>query len=654
MRSLHRSLSAFLLTAVAAHAAETDRFDEMSLSRLEQQLEDIDTRLAQLAHYSLGSGIGAIGYRSEPHETADHTEWIEIDFGTSIPLDEVVLVPAIRRDTKSGFQADAFPMHFRLLAGQPGDKAGTVIAEYDCEEQVLPRIAPLMISCSGIEASWIRLEADKLSLRAFDDRYVLQLSEIMAFSGEENAALNAEVRSRSGAHSDTPAWHVSYVVDGFLPYLMDAAEGLKSVAYLTPPNLTAKPSLIIDLGEPRPVSRIRLHAVDQSDTIPQAFAGEFGIPEKMLVEGANQADFADARPLLHLHYETIYQIGPIMTHAFEESHCRYVRFGALDLAATTRYGNIPRQMGFAEIEILSRGKNVARGQKCRSNFREISPERPFDHLTDGLNMYGEILPLRAWMNQLATRHDLEVRRPLVVKELNLRYTRQKTSLRRLGWLTGLLLAGSVIIILVDRIIRQRAVHRTRQQIAADLHDELGANLHAIGLLGDLAQSAKDTPEKLGRLLQRMRALTERTGAAARYCTNMLEARGLYGDLVEDMRKSAARITADLDHDIRFEGEKALQRLKPRKRLDLFLFYKECLINIIRHSGATQVKTRLIADQSTLTLTVIDNGHGLNSGIPPSLKRRARLLGGSVTAERQDGGGTRIILGLKHKKAGIIP
>jgi signal transduction histidine kinase len=258
------------------------------------------------------------------------------------------------------------------------------------------------------------------------------------------------------------------------------------------------------------------------------------------------------------------------------------------------------------------------------------------------------------MNQLATRHDLEVRRPLVVKELNLRYTRQKTSLRRLGWLTGLLLAGSVIIILVDRIIRQRAVHRTRQQIAADLHDELGANLHAIGLLGDLAQSAKDTPEKLGRLLQRMRALTERTGAAARYCTNMLEARGLYGDLVEDMRKSAARITADLDHDIRFEGEKALQRLKPRKRLDLFLFYKECLINIIRHSGATQVKTRLIADQSTLTLTVIDNGHGLNSGIPPSLKRRARLLGGSVTAERQDGGGTRIILGLKHKKAGIIP
>ena len=217
----------------------------------------------------------------------------------------------------------------------------------------------------------------------------------------------------------------------------------------------------------------------------------------------------------------------------------------------------------------------------------------------------------------------------------------------------LLAAGTVITKLIDRIIRQRAIYRTRERIAADLHDELGANLHAIGLLSDLVQSAKESPEKLDRLLPRLRALTERSGAAAKYCTNMLEAKGLFEDLVEDMKRSSARIMADLEHDITFEGEAILQTLKPRKRIDLFLFYKECLINIIRHSGATRVSTQLIADRNELRLVITDNGHGLDGEMPSSLKRRARLLGAQVTAENIPNDGTRITLKLKINTFGVF-
>uniref|UniRef100_UPI003564E928 histidine kinase n=1 Tax=Pontiella sp. TaxID=2837462 RepID=UPI003564E928 len=605
-------------------------------------------QLSRLANYGLGTGVGAIGYRSAPHKTPEQPEWIEINFNAPVALDEVILVPAIRRDTENGFQADGFPVHFRLVAGVGDNPAGHVVAEYTGADRILPRIAPFSIPCNGITASWIRIETVQLSLRAFDESYVLQLSEILAFSGGENVALHKPVKVPAKIPTENPGWDARFVVDGFMPYLMDAAGGSKSIAYLTPPIIDVLPSLSIDLGQSVPLSRINLHAVDQSDTLPQAFIGDYGIPKHLRIEGANQPDFSDATPLADLHHETLYDMGPILMLPFPETPCRYVRFNVIEPSPTALYGPIPARIGFAEIEIFSRGRNLALGKSVSTSFGSSSPNRPLTNLTDGLNIYGTILPIHAWLNQLALRHELETERPPLLQELNLRYARQKDNLRRMGWLTILLASGTIITILIDRIIRLRTIHRIRERIAADLHDELGANLHAIGLLGDLAQSAKETPEKLDRILQRMRALTERTGAAARYCTNLLEADGLYEDLVEDMRKTSSRIMADLDHEIRFEGEEVLQKLRPRRRIDLFLFYKESLINIIRHSGATKVRTRLNATNKQLELSVTDNGHGLNGEVPASLKRRARLLGGQVSSQKAEPNGTRITLTFKLK------
>jgi signal transduction histidine kinase len=121
-----------------------------------------------------------------------------------------------------------------------------------------------------------------------------------------------------------------------------------------------------------------------------------------------------------------------------------------------------------------------------------------------------------------------------------------------------------------------------------------------------------------------------------------------------MKRSSDRLLADLKHTITFEGEQLLNQLKPRKRIDLFFFYKESLTNIIRHSGATEVTTRLTAAPDLITLSITDNGHGLadlpnGSGVPASLKRRARLLRAQVTAESPAEGGTRITLKLRMRR-----
>jgi signal transduction histidine kinase len=258
------------------------------------------------------------------------------------------------------------------------------------------------------------------------------------------------------------------------------------------------------------------------------------------------------------------------------------------------------------------------------------------------------------LNQLALRHELERERPLVSAELNRRYARQKTNVARLAGLAAVLACGVVVIVLVNRVRQQRVIAETRKRIAADLHDELGADLHAIGLLSDLALSARAAPERLGDLLQRMRSLTERTGKAARHCTNLLEAEDLHGDLVNDMRHAATRILADLEHSIEFEGEAELRQLSPRKRIDLLLFYQESLINIIRHSGATCAHTRLSAAEGAITLTVTDNGRGVDGQVPASLNRRARLLGAEVKAGPSELKGASIVLRFKRRRFGFLP
>jgi signal transduction histidine kinase len=630
--------------------------EHLSTTELEQRLEAIDNELNQLARFNPRSGTGSIGYRSPYHPDADQTEWVQVQLEQPTPIDQIVLVPAIWRDTEHGFQADGFPVNFRILAGTEPNSKGTVIATFSEKDNLLPRIAPLVISCSTT-ASWVRVEATKLSARQFDAKFSarqfnLELAELLIFSGEENVAINRPLTLSSANRHLEPALlfgrRKEFLVDGFVPYQMDTGQGDKTVAFFNGTSPNVSPSVTIDLQAIVPLSRIHLHTVEQSDTAPQSTISGFGLPEHLIVEGANRADFSDAVRLMEYRKASIYDIGPIIVHSFSETPCRYVRLTALEPFLIHGDNRAWAKLGFAEIELFSRGKNVALGKPASAE--QLLVNRPCSLLTDGNNFYGRILSTREWMAQLARRHELKRERPLLAAELNQRYTQQKTMLRRMIWLATLLLVGIGFIILINRSLRQRAIHHTRQQIAADLHDELGANLHAIGLLSDFVRREKENPELLDTLMHRMRSLTERTAAATKYCTNMLESKGLYDNLAEDMRRTATRITTDHQHDLSFKEEVRLQDISPRRRIDLFLFYKECLTNIIRHAEATQITTHLIAAETKVTLTITDNGHGLNGEVPASLKRRARLLKSTLTTESLPDGGTRITLQFKTRYA----
>lgn len=634
------------------------QYGNTSIQGLERRLEEIDKELASLAEYNLRSGVGSVGFRSRPHLTPDNFEWIQIDFDSEYAIDELVLVPTILRDTDTGLKDDAFPVEFKVVVGSGDHRAvdglmrGTEIASFDASDALLPRVAPLILDCQGIKSSWIRIEATKLGARRFDGKYLLQFSEILAFSGSENVALAQPVSTSSNLSVTSPGWGRQFAVDGFVPFLMNSSTGGETLAFASEVGIGNKPIFGIALEQEYTINEVRIHLVGQGDTVPQSFAGDFGFPGRLVIEGALKEDFSDAQVLLDYKHSDAYDIGPILARRVSPTTSRFIRVTAMDPYLYLGEGNSGTRLGLAELELLSGEQNVAYGKKVTADFGCSDAERTLQAITDGKNRYGEILPTRQWMLQLARRHDLEKERPRAADELNRLYQKQRTWLKWLIGLAGLLALGAVIAVLVGWILRNRAVQRTRERIAADLHDELGANFHAIGLLSDLIQKSSDSPEQLKPLLGRIRELTERTGLATTQCVNMLDSVGLYGDLEQDMRRASQRITADLQNEFVFQGEQNLAQLSPRKRIDLFLFYKESLTNVIRHSAATKVTTRLKATPEILCLEVIDNGHGFQesfaNGIPPSLGRRAKLLGAEAKAVSVKTGGTKLELKLRLK------
>jgi len=646
-----------LLLAVNCHVSgrELSLFVEgvesLSLEQLEDRLKSVDFELEHLARYSMRSEIGSVGYRSHLSTTPDVTnEWIQINLGQKTAIDQIVLVPSIRRDARSGFKADGFPLAFRIVAGDSQET--NVVASFDATDHLLPRIAPLVVNCSSVTASWVRVEASCLTPRSFDGKYNLEFSEIMVFQGEENVALRRNVQASSVNESEYGSRKRKFLVDGFVPYLMDAAQGDQSIAFVSEIGIGDRPELTIDLGAIEPLNRIHLHPVDMTDTVPQSTPSDFGIPPQFIVEGATQSDFSDAVRLIEWQLQSIYEVGPIIMRRFPETPCRYVRLTALEPYIDTGRQGSGSRIGFAEIELFARGRNVALEKPVHANFELKSPSRSFSALTDGHNLYGEILPVREWLNELARRNDLETMRPSITAALNRRYAWQKIRLNRMYWLAALLAAGIVLTVLVERLVHLKHLARIRERYAADLHDELGANIHTIGLLGDVALSSLDKPDRLKSTLMNSRDLTERTGVAVRHCITMQEVNGLNGSLKNDVERVSQRILADFEYDVSITGEEFLKKLNPRKRNDVFLFYKECLVNISRHSAATRVKTTLAATRKQIVLTICDNGRGIandeKNNVPKSLKRRARLMHAQVQVDSSTGEGTCVTLKLRTR------
>ena len=92
-------------------------------------------------------------------------------------------------------------------------------------------------------------------------------------------------------------------------------------------------------------------------------------------------------------------------------------------------------------------------------------------------------------------------------------------------------------------------------------------------------------------------------------------------------------------------------LGPEAEINLYRIAQESLNNVLKHSGATQVRVALGQAKGQVVLKVRDNGHGFDPASPAGhgggmglmiMAERARILGGTVKIQSRPGEGSSLV------------
>ncbi len=204
--------------------------------------------------------------------------------------------------------------------------------------------------------------------------------------------------------------------------------------------------------------------------------------------------------------------------------------------------------------------------------------------------------------------------------------------------------------------QRAALQRLRDRIAADLHDDIGANLSQLTILSEvLHHQAGAADPQLAHSLKTMAHISRETMSALGdivWATNPQQD-GLT-NLLRRMRRFASETlpAAGIEFSFHAPKLKGELRLEAELRRQVFLIFKESLNNLVRHSGCGRAAIELQLEGAYLTLRIRDNGSGFDCAQPAegnglrNLQRRAKTLGAtlSITSSPK---GTAILLRARH-------
>ena len=214
--------------------------------------------------------------------------------------------------------------------------------------------------------------------------------------------------------------------------------------------------------------------------------------------------------------------------------------------------------------------------------------------------------------------------------------------------------------------QQRTLERERSRIAQDLHDDLGASLAEISLLGGMSQRPTISPE---RARQNIGEITAKSRAMLRALDEIVWAVNPQHDTASSVKNYFCQYAQHLLRltpiRCRLEVESDLPSLilNSEQRHGLFLAFKEALSNVISHSDASEAWIRILAPENCLTIQVDDNGKGFSSASPAegadglgNMQRRLHQLGGRCEIESTPGKGTviRFLLPMGRLQPGSNP
>jgi signal transduction histidine kinase len=213
---------------------------------------------------------------------------------------------------------------------------------------------------------------------------------------------------------------------------------------------------------------------------------------------------------------------------------------------------------------------------------------------------------------------------------------------------------------IVRMIRQEqetllqvtlARENERNRIAADMHDELGAGISSLRLIGELAErksSLQEIKHDVGRftssameLAQKVKDIVWTLNPENDTLLNFVYYIHRYGQkLFED---------TGIRFDMGIPPSNPHSVLQGDKRNHQLLVVKEAFTNVLKHSGADAVLVAIGFENAQLQIRIKDNGKGIDSRTATggnglrNMKMRMEVVGGSLHIGSENG--TAVVLAI---------
>ncbi len=223
------------------------------------------------------------------------------------------------------------------------------------------------------------------------------------------------------------------------------------------------------------------------------------------------------------------------------------------------------------------------------------------------------------------------------------------------WFFALVVVAFVLIlygIYRYRLWQMARMQAIRNNIASDLHDDIGSTLNSISIYSEVAkqQAGKSIPA-LDLIGEHSRKIVE---SMSDIVWTINPANDPFEKIIVRMRSFAHQLLKAKKVEYTFEVDEQLNRisLPMQVRKNFYLVFKEAVTNLIKYSGATRVAIALLQQDKSIVLRIKDNGGGIpvnaesqGNGLM-NMKRRAAEIHAELLVQSGQGEGTGIELTLK--------
>jgi signal transduction histidine kinase len=206
--------------------------------------------------------------------------------------------------------------------------------------------------------------------------------------------------------------------------------------------------------------------------------------------------------------------------------------------------------------------------------------------------------------------------------------------------------------MINQAKRQMEIEKVRNQIARDLHDDIGSTLSSINLISQVALRENNGGQAL-----HFQRIGEQSAKMMESMSDMVWSINPDNDTFQKtlakMKEFSAEILEPKNMGYKFEVDENLNTLSldVAKRKNLFLVFKEAINNAAKYSDGSFINIDISQTMNELLMTIHDNGKGFDTSNPSNgnglrnMKERAREIQANIRVESAIGAGTSLVLNM---------